>query len=76
MLAKYREPTLMAAMKVLVVEDDGDIATLIQTAFRREGSQHITVVGTGSAALRVVDDNPPEVMILDLNLPDIGTCQI
>ena len=59
-------------MRVLVVEDDGDIATLIQTAFRREGSEHVTVVGTGSAALRAVDDDPPEVMILDLNLPDIN----
>ena len=56
---------------MLVVEDDGDIATLIQTAFRRDGATHVEVVGTGSAALRAIDADPPEIMILDLNLPDI-----
>ena len=29
------------------------------------------MVGTGTAALRAVEADPPEVMILDLNLPDI-----
>lgn len=58
-------------MRVLVVEDDGDIATLISAAFRREGSDEVKVVGTGTAALRAVEADPPEVMILDLNLPDI-----
>lgn len=58
-------------MRVLVVEDDGDIATLISAAFRREGSDEVEVVGTGTAALRAVEADPPEVMILDLNLPDI-----
>lgn len=58
-------------MRVLVVEDDGDIATLISAAFRREGSDDVEVVGTGTAALRAVEADPPEVMILDLNLPDI-----
>lgn len=58
-------------MRVLVVEDDRDIATLIQQAFRRDGASDVDVVGTGSAALRAVDVDPPDVMILDLNLPDI-----
>ncbi len=29
-------------MRVLVVEDDRDIATLISAAFRREGSIHVS----------------------------------
>ena len=58
-------------MRVLVVEDDGDIATLIQAAFHRDGTADVEIVGTGSAALRVIDVDPPDVMILDLNLPDI-----
>tara|TARA_A100001037_G_C14893131_1_gene519357 strand:- start:105 stop:338 length:234 start_codon:yes stop_codon:yes gene_type:complete len=58
-------------MRVLVVEDDSDIATLITSAFRRDGAAHVEVVGTGSDALRVVDAEAPELMIFDLNLPDI-----
>ena len=58
-------------MRVLVVEDDTDIAALIQSAFRRAGATHVEVVGTGSDALDVMATDPPEVMILDLNLPDI-----
>ena len=58
-------------MRVLVVEDDGDTAALIQSAFRRECAADVEVVGAGAAALRAVDADPPEVMILDLNLPDI-----
>ncbi|MBM62351.1 MAG: DNA-binding response regulator [Acidobacteria bacterium] len=69
--AKYLSNKIPFKMRVLVVEDDGDIATVIQTAFRREGVGQIDVVGTGSAALQAVDADPPDVMILDLNLPDI-----
>ncbi len=58
-------------MRVLVVEDDTDIAALIQSAFRRAGATHVEVVGTGSDALDVMATDPPELMILDLNLPDI-----
>ena len=63
-------------MRVLVVEDDADIATLISVAFRREGND-VEVVGSGTAALRAIEADPPEVMILDLNLPDVrapSTC--
>jgi len=58
-------------MRVLVVEDDGDIAALIQNSFRRQCAADVEVVGAGSAALSVVDADPPEVMILDLDFPGI-----
>ncbi|CAI8008815.1 Uncharacterized transcriptional regulatory protein YclJ [Geodia barretti] len=62
---------MLQVMRVLVVEDDTDIAALIQSAFRRAGATHVEVVGTGSDALDVMATDPPELMILDLNLPDI-----
>lgn len=58
--------------RVLIVEDEQDIAGLIKHALERTGSADAEVVGTGDAALRAVSARPPDLVILDLNLPVLG----
>ena len=55
--------------RVLVVEDEQDIASLIKHALERSGDATVDMVGRGDEALRAVTERPPDLIILDLNLP-------
>ena len=55
--------------RVLVVEDEQDIAALIKHALERSGDAHVDVVSSGDTALRTVTDTAPDLVILDINLP-------
>jgi two-component system, OmpR family, alkaline phosphatase synthesis response regulator PhoP len=69
----------MPKPRVLIVEDEEDIAGLIKHTLERSGDAEAEIVGSGDAALRVVVDRPPDVIILDLNLPvlsGVDVCRI
>jgi two-component system, OmpR family, alkaline phosphatase synthesis response regulator PhoP len=62
--------------RVLVVEDEPDIAALMKHALERGGDLNADVVGTGSAALKSVMEDPPSLVLLDLNLPFIDGLEV
>jgi DNA-binding response OmpR family regulator len=62
--------------RVLVVEDEHDIAALIKHALERSGEMHASIVGSGDAALRAVAEHPPDLIILDLNLPVVSGTEV
>ena len=55
--------------RVLVVEDEHDIAALIKHTLERSGEMQASIVASGDAALKAIADGPPDIVILDLNLP-------
>ena len=55
--------------KVLIVEDEQDIAGLIKHALERGGDAEAEIVASGDAALRAAAERTPDLIILDLNLP-------
>jgi len=59
----------MVRHRILIVEDEQDIADLIKHTLERSGDAEAEIVGSGDAALRVVRQQPPDLIILDLNLP-------
>jgi DNA-binding response OmpR family regulator len=61
---------------VLVVEDERDIAGLIKHTLEREGSARVDVATTGDEALRLVAEQPPDLIILDLNLPVLNGLEV
>ena len=69
----------MPKPRVLIVEDEQDIAGLIKHTLERSGDADAEIASSGDAALRVVADRPPDVIILDLNLPvlsGVDVCRI
>jgi DNA-binding response OmpR family regulator len=58
--------------RVLVVEDEADIAGLIKHTLERSGDASVEIVGRGDEALRSIAGRPPDLVILDLNLPVIS----
>ena len=53
---------------VLIVEDDTDLRRMFRTALALAGYQTLEAAD-GVDALRILDSNPPEAVVLDLGLP-------
>ena len=62
--------------RVLVVEDEQDIAGLIKHTLERSGDGQVEIVSSGDAALRAVTERPPDLVILDLNLPVLSGTEV
>lgn len=56
-------------LRVVVIEDEIEIAALIAKALRRDGHE-VDVAATGAGGLELVVGTEPDVVILDLGLPD------
>ena len=56
-------------LKVLVVEDDRELRTLLQTSLSVEGFEVLTAVSV-SEATALLKHGTPDVILLDLGLPD------
>jgi len=57
------------AVRVLVVEDEKDIARLVKHALEREGDRVVEMAESGDQALRLVAHDVPALLVLDVNLP-------
>ena len=66
----------MTRHRVLIVEDEQDIAGLIKHTLERGGQAEAEIVRSGDAALKVVADHPPDLIILDLNLPVLSGIEV
>ncbi len=63
------------AERILIVEDEINIATPVKTYLERAGFD-VAHALTGSAALRMLVETPPNLVVLDLNLPDIDGLEV
>lgn len=61
----------MAQARILVIEDDEDIARLEQAVLERAGYE-LRVTGSGAEGLELADSYKPDVVILDVGLPDLS----
>lgn len=62
--------------RVLVVEDEQDIAGLIKHALEREGAMEVQTAGSGDTALKAVTEELPDLIVLDLNLPVLSGVEV
>lgn len=60
---------------VLIVEDESDIASLIQFHLAREGFQ-TQVAPSGRVALQMIEQTRPELVVLDIMLPDLDGLEV
>lgn len=62
---------MVGARKILVVEDEKKIAKVIAAYLEREGYDVITTA-SGTQALRMAESENPDMVVLDLMLPDLS----
>ena len=60
-----------ASVKVLYVEDDEASLRLVATVLRRRGNCELFSARTGRAGLRLAQGRRPDLVLLDLDLPDM-----
>ncbi|MCV6545849.1 MAG: sigma-54 dependent transcriptional regulator [Cohaesibacter sp.] len=60
---------------ILIVEDTPSLATLYQVQLAKAGLSS-TIVATGQEAIHAIHDRPYDVMLLDLQLPDMTGCDL
>jgi DNA-binding response OmpR family regulator len=62
-------------MLILLVEDDHSLAHALEVALHKQGYS-VNAVGTGKAALHTIDTLLPDLVILDLGLPDLDGLEV
>jgi DNA-binding response OmpR family regulator len=60
----------MLPYKVLIVDDEDNIRTLIQTMLKQEG-RHVALAAKGKDAIATFKKERPHLTILDIDMPDI-----
>ncbi|HSS30703.1 MAG TPA: response regulator [Nitrospiraceae bacterium] len=60
----------MLPYKVLIVDDEDSIRTLVQTMLKQE-SRHVALAAKGKDAITVFKMERPHLTILDIDMPDI-----
>jgi DNA-binding response OmpR family regulator len=55
--------------RILLIEDDADIALSLRVALERDGTYQVRVAGDVPEGLAAIRADPPELVLLDLNLP-------
>ena len=59
---------------ILVVDDEPDLRTLYELTLLREGYR-VETAGTVEEARQLLAEQNFDVLITDMRLPDIGTCE-
>lgn len=68
-MAQLQRMKNMALMKILIVEDESIITDILRLYLEKEG---FTVFSTGNGAegFRLMEEAPPDIVLLDIHLPD------
>ena len=71
----YTHMTTHAPKKILIVEDEADIAHLVKLYLEKDGFR-TTIAATGRQGLTMIKTNRPDMVILDLMLPEMDGLEI
>jgi DNA-binding response OmpR family regulator len=62
--------------RILVIEDDPDIALSLRLKLERDGGFEVLAAQDGAAGLRLAVERPPDLVLLDLNLPGMDGFEV
>jgi two-component system KDP operon response regulator KdpE len=65
----------MSGSQVLVVDDEAETRRLLRDTLEQEGYK-VQTAGSGEEALRQVETAPPDLLVLDLVLPDMSGLEL
>ncbi|MCL0105608.1 response regulator transcription factor [Dehalococcoidia bacterium] len=60
---------------ILVADDDSQICEALERSLRYEGYKVVTV-RDGSLAISEIEKNPPSLLVLDINMPEVNGIQV
>ena len=72
----FMTPNGYLSKKILLVDDDESIISLIETVLNKEGYTRIFKAGSGKEAIIKVNEDEPDLIVLDVMLPDFDGYEI
>lgn len=66
---------LLAGVRALLVEDDADTRNVLAVGLRQLGCE-VFVAGSAQVALLALQRQPPDVLLVDIGLPDVDGCEL
>lgn len=75
-MAGERGEMMKMEKKILLVDDEKDIVNLMEEALQKEGFHLIEKAYTGADTLKICRDFQPDVIVLDIMLPDIDGLEV
>lgn len=76
--ALWRHETVLMRPYILSVDDEPDVTEIIAFHLRKAGYE-VQTAATGREALELIEERLPDLLLLDLMLPDVdgfGVCEI
>ena len=65
-------PAVPAGVRLLIVDDDPRVRRAFSTAMTRVGL-HVFIADDTAMALKLAEQNPPDIALVDFNMPVLGT---
>ena len=68
----------MIIKKILCVEDDPDIQTMIKLSLKFKGGYEVILAGDGFSGIEMAEKENPDVILLDVMMPELDgyeTCK-
>ena len=62
--------------RILVIEDDPDIALSLRLKLERDGGYQVDTATDGAEGMRRAIDHPPDLVLLDVNLPGMDGFEV
>src|SRR3954469_9007603 len=72
----HHDDRSVADARILIVDDDPTAALLMTRLLERDGFWRVVSTGGGWRALAMMLQHPPDVMILDVHMPDLDGIQV
>ncbi len=64
-------------MRILVADDNPAVRSYLRSLLEQQGSWHVCdQVPTGAEALQRVKENPPDMVLLDFQMPDLNGIEV
>jgi CheY-like chemotaxis protein len=73
--ASWKYPWGLNMKHILVVDDEKNICELYRRELEDDGYS-VTVAGSGKEALASVENNPPDLIVLDIQMPGMSGVEI
>jgi signal transduction histidine kinase len=69
-------PTQPAALRLLIIDDNVDLAKGLAAYFTEKTGLEVQVAYTGEGGIRLAREFRPDAVLLDIGLPDIDGCEV
>jgi DNA-binding response OmpR family regulator len=67
---------LTNSKKILIIDDELNVLRVLKSCLERKKCFHICLACDGEEALRKINENPPDLIILDLGLPKLPGIEV